>query len=369
MLRHPSLTFFAHLYSSHAIVKLAKSDQNYRPAVVESLAATMKRLLRWFLSRSDPISSTDCFSLLQKVYSFEVQPKSPLDSLYDSILVSAKFDDLVPIFRRYYDPQISLDSEHSQIDSVIIKMTTSLHTLFQSSDTKITTDVQTLLCNSNACEGSTYLTMDKREDFDSTLASETNLMLQKRMLVISMLMLHAKLHIGAGRPSTAVNYLELCRANCRDMLNCLRSARCRVNNFILDDIAIQVEDILTSCYERLAVAFYLQGIRRKAEDFALLSAMRIKVLNIEKFGQVNMQDLMDSFERNDGHECILYFIRSLLKVKYFSAPPDKFISQQLIERVDWINGMDTDDEKFYVNRVLTKSKNMLACKWRRSLTA
>lgn len=328
----------------------------------------MKRLLRWFLSRSDPTSSADCFSLLQKVYSFEVLPNPPLDSLSDLFLVSAKFDDLVPIFRRHFDPQILLDSEHSQIDSVIKKLMISLHTPFESSGMKTPDDMQTLLCNSDACEGSTYLTMDKRDDFDSTLGSETNLMLQKQMLVTSMLMLHAKLHIGAGRPSTAVNYLNLCRANCRDMLNCLRSARCRVNSLILDDIAIQVDDILTSCYERSAVAFYLQGIRRKAEDFALMSAMRIKVLNIKKFGQVNMQDLMDSFERNDGQECILYFIRSLMKVKFLSTPPDTIISQRLIERVDWIDGSDTDDEAFYVNRLLTKSKNVLACKWRRSLT-
>ncbi len=360
---YPFLTFLRIPCRSHAIDKLVASGKDAQPAVVESLLATMKRLLTWFLSRSDPTSSTECFNLLQKLYSFEVQSKSFLDSPADFCSVSARFEDLIPILLNHFDPQIFLNSDCSEIDSVMQCLTITLRSLCNSSSISTTAEMQALLCHPEACDEITSQSMDEKVDFDSILASKTNLMLHKRLLATTMLMLHAKLHIGVGRPSTAVRYLEWCRAHCRDLSNCLRSARCRISNLILDDIAIQVDDLLTSCYERLAIAFYLQGIRRKAEDFALLAVLRLKVLSIGQFGQVNMQDLIASFERHDGHECVLYLVRSLMKIKSLSSPPDRFLSIHiLIDSMEWMRDIDSDNMAFSMIRLLTKSKNMLACK-------
>jgi hypothetical protein len=360
---YPFPTFVRTPCYSHAIDRFETSGEDVQPAVVESLLATMKRLLTWFLSRSDPTSSTECFNLLQKLYSFEGQSKSFLDSAVDFCSVSARFEDLVHILLNHFDPQPYLNSDCSKTDSVMQCLTMTLRSLSNSSVIITTAEIQALLCHPGACDEITSRSVDKKMGFDSISASKTNLMLRKPLLATTMLMLHAKLHIGAGRPSTAIRYLEWCRAHCRELLNCLRLARCRINNLILDDIAIQVDDLLTSCYERLAIAFYLQGIRRKAEDFALLAVLRHKVLSIGQFGQVNMQDLIDSFERHDGHESVLYLVRSLMKIKSLSSPPDSFLSTHiLLESMEWMRDIDTDNMPFSIIRLLTKSKNILACK-------
>ena len=348
------------LHSSQAVGRLVKSGAETEPALVESLLTTMTRLLRWFTCRNDPTSSAECINLLLKVYSSGVQSTSFLGWPSDFVSVSAKFEDLVPILCSHSENQSFPDSEHCQIDSVMKCLTISLQNLPELSPASTTADIQALLCSPGACD---EITLDEEMVFDSSLSSEMHLAIQKRMLVTTMSMLHAKLHINAGRPTTAAKYLEWCRAHCRDLLNSLRSVRSRVNHLILDDIAIQVDDMLTLCYERLAVAHYLQGIRRKAEDFALLAVMKLRILNIDKFGQVNTNDLMDSFERHDGHECILYLIRSLMKMKTISTSPDRVTSQKiLIEGMEWMRDIDSDDEAFCINRLLTKSKNVLACK-------
>jgi hypothetical protein len=351
------------LHSSQAVGRLVKSDAETEPALVESLLTTMTRLLRWFICRNDPTSSAECLNLLQKVYSFGVKSTYFLGSPSDLVSVSAKFEDLVPIFCSHSDTQAYPGSEHCQIDSVMKCLTISLQNLPELSPASTSADIQALLSSPGACDEITLQLMDEEIVFESSLSSEMHPAIQKRMLVTTMSMLRAKLHINAGRPTIAAKYLEWCRAHCRDLLNSLRSARSRVNHLILDDIAIQVDDMLTLCYERLAVANYLQGIRRKAEDFALLAVMKLRILNIDKFGQVNTNDLMDSFERHDGHECILYLIRSLMKMKTLSTSPGRVTFQEiLIEGMEWMRDIDSDDEAFCINRLLTKSKNVLACK-------
>ena len=56
----------------------AEEEEVYS-AVVESLISTLKRLLGWFTYHSDTVSATECFVLLQKVYSFVEQTEHPLD--------------------------------------------------------------------------------------------------------------------------------------------------------------------------------------------------------------------------------------------------------------------------------------------------
>lgn len=364
----PEISRLSHrFHSSHAIDLLIKSDKPAPPEVMESLLSTMRRLLRWFVSRSDPLSAAKCLSLLQKVYSFMGQSKFVIDSASDFLSVSAKFEDLVTILSNNIDPPIFVDSgsDGLQTDSVMRCLTITFQQLCGSSFGSTSAELQTLLCQSSArCDAkieTTSHSTDNIEDPDFNLVSEPNMMLQKRLATTLMLMLHAKLCIDAGQPTTAVKYLEWCRVQCRDLVNFLRSLRCHLNNLILDDIAIQVDDLLTTCYERLAAAFCLLGIRRKTEDYALLAVMRLKVLSAKTFGQIHIQDLIDSLDQYDGYECFLHHIRSLMKAKSLSTPPEKFSSRQvLIEKMRWMKDLDSDDA-FQVNRILSKPKNLLTC--------
>ena len=108
---------------------------------------------------------------------------------------------------------------------------------------------------------------------ESNMIEQMNLGIERRIFIITMLMLRAKLCIDAGIPSAAVEFNGWCRTQCKQFAICLRLARCCFNCSKFDDIAIQVDEMLTMFYERLASAFSLFGIRRKAEDHALLSIL------------------------------------------------------------------------------------------------
>jgi len=211
-----------------------------------------------------------------------------------------------------------------------------------------------------ACTTIESETLELISDMDGE-ESVQSCMVHKRLIVTTMLMLHSKWCINSGRAASAVKYLSWCRTQCREFARYLRSASCHPDSLSLDDIAIQVDGMLTMCYEQLATAFYLLGIRRKAEDHALLAVLKQKVLYTENFNRIMMQELIDLIERHTGEEPILYPTRTLMKVKAISTSVDKMSTQEIsIECVENCN-FDMDESTLRLNHSLCKSKNVLAC--------
>ena len=85
-----------------------------------------------------------------------------------------------------------------------------------------------------------------------------------------------------------VEVIGWCRTQCKQFVICLRLARCCLSCSKFDDIAIQVDEMW------LASAFSLLGIRRNAEDHALLSILK----SSNSFGQIEMQDLINLIDRH-----------------------------------------------------------------------
>jgi len=142
-------------------------------------------------------------------------------------------------------------------------------------------------------------------------------------------------------------------------MRCLRSMRGHSSSsdgMILDDIAIQVDDMITSCYERLSVAFCLLGIRRKTEDNALLAALKQNAVLIENFNRISIIELSNTIEHYSGNEPFLYYLRSLIKIKALSTSADKMSNLD----VSVNNNVGCKDN---LVDVLSLSKNVLACKF------
>ena len=179
-----------------------------------------------------------------------------------------------------------------------------------------------------------------------------------------MLTLVANMYLNAGYPASAVKYLEWCRIQCRQYARYLRSASCHFNSVPLDDISIQVDCLLTKCYEEMAHAFCQLGLRRKAEDHAMLAVIKSKVLTASGFNQISMPDLIESVEIYDEQESFVRPIRSLMRVKALSTSTDKMESQDIVaENIGHVAIPQTENRIACVNRLLCESENLLACEY------
>ena len=189
-------------------------------------------------------------------------------------------------------------------------------------------------------------------------------MTQKQWLLTTMLTLLANMYLDAGYPASAVKYLEWCRMQCRQYARYLRSASCHFNSVPLDDISIQVDCLLTKCYEEMAHAFSRLGLRRKAEDHAMLAVIKSKVLTASGFNQISMPDLIESVEIYDEQESFVRPIRSLMRVKALSTSTDKMESQDIVaENIGHVAIPQTENRIASVNRLLCESENLLACEY------
>lgn len=364
------------LISSRTVDQLlSESEEDVYPEVVSSLLSTLKRLMLWFMYHGDQISAAGCFVLLQKAYSLMDQSESLPSPVVDFLSIASKFDDLILPFLDHFDTLSSSESNGMSIYNTIDNLQdvpirrcltlTSQVLGNPSAICHVTSELSKLLCQS--CE---YLDADTSARSESTKEADTigsvmtaqiNLGVQRRVLVTTMLMLNSKICIDTGKPSTAVVYLGWCRVQCREFVRWLRFARRFSNSLILDDIAVQVDDMLTMCYERLARAFCLLGIRRKAEDHVMLSVLKQQILSSRSFRQVEIQDLIDLIDRHDGHEGFLQLIRSLLKVTSMSSSPDKVASHLIaISNVGSKFTVDLHDNLYHI---LSKTENALACEF------
>ncbi|KAL7541613.1 hypothetical protein ACHAXR_011062 [Thalassiosira sp. AJA248-18] len=348
--------------ASLAIDQMGESSEEVFSQVVESLLSTLKRLLCWFSCHSDPISATGCFILLQKVYSLVEQPLSFIGAISSFLSVSSKFEDLARTLTSH-----TLSHDHSCFSSelglqcVVDAVDMTFGIIDKSHITS--PESESILCQLLASvEVEAEILSENTEDkeaISTDMFSETDRIIQKQSFVTTILMLLAKLSVDSGKAASAVKYLGWCRIQCKQLVRFLRSASRRLNHVFLDDMTVQVNDMLTMCYERLAIAFCQLGIRRKAEDHAMWAVMKQKTLDIDgqSFTQINMQHLIDSIERYGGHECFLHPIRSLMRVKALSTSADKMATQQiLLENV----GLRLSDRRASINHILCHAKNILA---------
>ena len=82
-----------------------------------------------------------------------------------------------------------------------------------------------------------------------------------------------------------------------------------------------IDDIKAVCYEHSATAFCLLGIRRKAEDHALMAALKQRVIDSEtrNLNQIKLRHLTYLLRSFVGHECFLHPIRLLIVVKLLTT--------------------------------------------------
>ena len=348
------------------------SHEEAYPAVVESLISTLKRLMRWFMYHGDQISAARCFVSLQKATPFSNQSDITLDLVIDLLSVSSKFEDLTIAFRGHLVDSAyattKMNDTYQEMTQRCLALTSHIVGCKSSVVSSTAAELRELL--RKLCEFLDASTEDNGEIIDdaktadSDMTTQMNLAIQRRIFVTTMLMLHAKLCVDVGKPSVAIEFLVWCRTQCKQLVTCLRLARSFLNSSTFDDIASQVDDMLTMCYERLASAFSLLGIRRKAEDHALLSMLKQQLVSSNSFGQIELQDLFDLIDCHNGHECLLHLIRSIMKIKCQSSSQDTLASQDItMKSIVSTTILCSVDDSLLLNRMLCKSKNAVTCEF------
>lgn len=333
---------------------------------MESLLSTLKRLLCWFSYHSDPVSATESCNLLQDLYSLVEEPPFPA-AVSGFLLVSSKHEHLATSL---VSPNELLNESES--DSVLrdaVALTLSIiggQSAREASTPELDESLRQTFDSLETEMGALSDSLDGNESGDDDASSATDATIQKQLSAIQLLMLHAKLCLDEGQPASAVRYLGWCRPQCKNLLRFVRVARGSSNNVRLEDVSIQVEDTTTMIFDSLAAAFLLLGIRRKAEDYSMMAALKLHLLDKDcPYSRIKVQELIDSVEQYDGHECYLHPIRSLIKSKALSTSADKLASQELAVGIGACSSasVDRSDKAACVNSVLSKSKNALACEY------
>ena len=314
----------------------------------------------------DQISAARCFVSLQKATPFSNQSDITLDLVIDLLSVSSKFEDLTKVFRGHLVDSAyattKMNDTYQEMTQRCLALTSHIVGCKSSVVSSNAAELRELL--RKLCEFLDASTEDNGEIIDdaktadSDMTTQMNLAIQRRIFVTTMLMLHAKLCVDVGNPSVAIEFLVWCRAQCKQLVTCLRLARSFLNSSTFDDIASQVDDMLTMCYERLASAFSLLGIRRKAEDHALLSMLKQQLVSSNSFGQIELQDLFDLIDCHNGLECLL------MKIKCQSSSQDTLASQDItMKSIVSTTILCSVDDSLLLNRMLCKSKNAVTCEF------
>jgi hypothetical protein len=355
---------------SLAIDKLNDSGEEAYLAVVESLIWTLKRLMRWFTYHGDQILAARCLIALQKAIPFSNQSDITLDLVIDLLSVSSKFENLTVAFRDHLvDKACATPKSNDTYQEMTHRcLALSSHIVGCKSAVVPATAAELRQLLRQLCElldataEDDNETIDDARRTDSDKTTQMNLTIERRLFVTTMLMLHAKLCVDVGKPWAAIEFLDWCRAQCKQLVACLRLARSCLSSSAFDDIASQVDDMLTMCYERLASAFSLLGLRRKAEDHALLSFLKQQLVSSNSFGQIELQEMIDLIDHHDGHECLLHLIRSIMKIKCQSLSQDILASHEIkLKSMLSTTNLCSADDSLLLNHMLCKSKNAVTC--------
>lgn len=292
------------------------------------------------------------------------QPQCLVDAVSTFALASSNFDEVLPLLM---SNTVTIDGSNSSmhLDSDLQRIVDSVNLTTEISSRAIeSTDIGTrlqeleqMLSDMSESAETDMLGLSQQGNEEGVDAAQTNLMIQKQLVVVTLLMLTAKASLASGRPGSAIKFLHVCRIQCKVALKYVRFASKLLQRVDFDDVAIQVEAMLTMCFERSALSFSFLGIRRKAEDNALLAGKKQKALNMEcqSFIQLTMKDLITSIKRHGRHECFLHPLRSLMKMKALSSYVDDLTSGVNLKFPDEASGLE---------HLLCEAKNALACESR-----
>ncbi|KAL7551191.1 hypothetical protein ACHAWF_014394, partial [Thalassiosira exigua] len=360
--------YVAALNACRSAVRKLGIDEEVYSAVVGSLSATLKRLLCWFSCHGDPVLSTECCILLQATHSYLDQPQSPLQAISSPVSVSSKWENMSTILtcKVSYDKS-DLKSGASEFNCMlqqavdwtlkIIDMPSIRAHPIPELDGLLWNILETIEADMKSLSDTDHSKLDTSERY-----TEVDGLIETQSCVATMLILHAKLSVDVGHSSTAARYLGWCHNQLKKNLIFLRDADCQLSGASSDDILAKLDDLLTTSHECLATVFSQLGIRRKAEDHALMAVMRQKILDSTcQATQLKMQDLIDSIGQYNGHECFLNPVRTLVKIVAYSASFENTSSQQIqLEHVDCPSDLKLSDRQSCISRILSKCKNVLA---------
>lgn len=355
--------------------KLFCADEEAPTQVRESIIATLKRLLCRFSLYGDPVSSSQCYVNLQKVYSLNDE-QHMLDSVSDFLLISSKFDDLAAMLFRncLFDSssqapdllgeeiiqRLNQNEQLNLISNCIVDLmiSTSQHLIrSQAEETPaIWSAGKSLQHISEFIDAN--LSRIESDETDEEINVEAIVQIQS--LVITTLMLRAKMFLNARQPETSIDCFNACRCECKRMMSLLRAHSSYLDT--IEDRVTQINDLLCMGLERLSIAFSALGIRRKAEDSAILAVMKQRSMSIESptVGKITFQELIENLRSLDGMYSFLPPVRTLIRTKSMSISPDKLLIESALFDEFISNGPPS---VVSVNSAVNRSQTLLACKY------
>lgn len=337
----------------------------------------MKKLLCRFGLHGDPISSSQCLIYLQKNYSLDDQTHHIFDSVSDFLWISSKFQDLAAIllrncvFNSIQEAKDALGATVQQLPDELMDLipdcTVKLVANFsqqlptQAEDMhKMERSLQQISEFMDAYSKSIG-SKEPADEFDyDVVCARSEAIVQIHFFVITSLMLRSQIFINTGQPERSIKCLNSCRIECKRMISLLRLPSSRLPNS--EEHVIRVDDVLSMCLERLSIAYSSLGIRRKAEDSAMLGLMKQKLISTESpsINNITFQELIGITESLGGMYNVLPSIRTLITIKSLSLSLDKFsMNSPLFDDIDFSNFSHCTS----VNDKVSRSQTFLTCKY------
>ena len=339
-------------------------DEELFPEVAQSLLNTLQRLLYRFGQLGDTIASTQSFSLLQQVCSLLSQPLRAITSVSGYVLASSMHEHSVPLFLsnthfRQNIEAISPDEEDDANLDLIRCAGEALNSLLHVFDDK---SLQTFQ-EEPLLELSTFISEQvEKVMLQDADADEAMLVVEMNTILGRLYFLISKRCLAMGKPLTALQFLCSCRQECKTQLKLLRAIG-KYHNIPLEGSLERNDDLQAMCYEEMSVAFATMGIRRKAEDHAVLAVLKRRIIHAsecQRVSQVNVQDLVDLGCDLDGLDCALQSVRTILQMKFLSSSPDKMALESLELKSSLLPKMESSGAANF-HQFVCRSKTLLSC--------
>lgn len=341
-------------------------DDELFPEVVQSLLLTLERLLYRFSLLGDAMSSAESFSLLQQVCSSLSQPQRIITSISAFVSASSTLEHSVPLFSnnthfRQNIEAISIDEEDESDSDFTRCASAALNSLLHVVDNKSGTSLE----EEPVVELSNYVF--KQIELVITENVETEkvmIVLQMQKIVARLWFLMSKVCLAMGKPLAALQFLCSCRQECKKQLNLFRVIG-KCHDIPLEGILEQNDDLQSMCYAEMAAAFASMGIRRKAEDYAVLAVLKRRIIrsdDCQRVSQVNVQELVDLGCDLDGLDDVLHAVRTVLRMKFLSSSPDKMALESLEFKTGLLPKMESCDAA-QTHQFVCRTKTLLSCKF------
>lgn len=338
-------------------------DGEVFPEVVQSLLLTLEKLLYRFCLLGDPMSSSESFSLLQQVCSSLPLLQKIINSISAFVLAFPRLELSVPLLNNNSHflrnvKAISLDDK-DETDLDLIRCATAATSSLLRAVSNKSLEVEPLLELSKYVEKMEKVTMRGTAETDEVI-----IVIQMQALVARSFFLLSKVCLAMGKPLTALQFLWSCRQECKKQLSTIRSVG-KCHNVCLEGTLEQNDDLMSMCYEEMAASFHSLGIRRKAEDYAVLAVLKRRILrsdDCQRVSEVGFQELVDLGFDLDGLDGALHSVRTFLRMKFYSSSPDKMTHESLDFKSSLLPKMEIF-EAAHIHPFVCRSKTLLTCEF------